>query len=214
MEDFTKNETWRIFRIMGEFVEGFEVLSKAEKCVTIFGSARTKHSHPYYKLAVKVSKMLCMKGYSVITGGGPGIMEACNKGAFGDGNHSIGLNIQLPFEQVPNPYQNIQLTFRYFFVRKVMFVKYASGFIFFPGGFGTMDEVFESLTLIQTCKINPVPIVFVGKKYWKGLMRWMHDTMLADGYISPEDLDLFYQTDSAQEAVDYIVNYKRRVAKK
>jgi len=211
MEDFTKDDTWRIFRIMGEFVEGFEALSKAENCVTVFGSARTKKSHPYYKLAVKVSRLLSLRGYSIITGGGPGIMEASNKGAFGNHGKSIGLNIQLPFEQVPNPYQNIAISFRYFFVRKVMFVRYAKGFIFFPGGFGTLDEMFESLTLIQTKKIHPVPIVFMGKRYWKGLLRWMREVMLAERNISPEDLDIFLETDSAEEAVDYVVNFNRRL---
>jgi uncharacterized protein (TIGR00730 family) len=210
MDDFTKDDTWRIFRIMGEFVEGFETLSKMEKCVTIFGSARTKKNDHYYRLATKTGRLLSDKGYSIITGGGPGIMEASNKGAFDRSGKSIGLNIQLPFEQRPNPYQDVELSFRYFFVRKVMFVKYACGYIYFPGGFGTMDELFESLTLIQTKKIAPTPVVMVGKEYWSGLFKWMRTAMLGNGNISPEDLDLVLHTDSAEEAADHIVNFNRK----
>ncbi len=209
MEDFTKDETWRIFRIMAEFVEGIEVLSDAGKSITIFGSARTKKSNVYYKQAVKLSDMLAKKGYSIITGGGPGIMEACNKGAAKSGGKSIGLNIQLPMEQHPNPYQNIILDFHYFFIRKVMFLKYASAFIIFPGGFGTMDELFESLTLIQTKKIDRFPVVLMGKDYWKGMFSWLKNRMLKEGYISPEDPDLMHLTDSCEDAVKFITTFKR-----
>lgn len=207
MEDFTKDETWRIFRIMAEFVEGFEVLSKAGKCVTIFGSARTKKSDPYYRMAVKTSKLLAQRGYSIITGGGPGIMEAGNKGALQAGGKSIGLNIRLPMEQKPNPFQNIELSFHYFFVRKVMFIKYASAFVIFPGGFGTMDELFESMTLIQTEKIKRFPVVLIGKDYWKGLLKWAKDTMLSQKNIDPQDMDLVFLTDSAEDAVQHICDF-------
>jgi uncharacterized protein (TIGR00730 family) len=207
IDNFTNEETWRIFRIMAEFVEGFEELSNKDKCVTIFGSARTKKNNLYYKKAVKIAKLLTQKGYSIITGGGPGIMEASNKGAYDAHGTSIGLNIQLPFEQTPNPYQNVMLTFRYFFVRKVMFVKYASAFVYFPGGFGTMDELFESLTLIQTEKIHRCPAVLIGKEYWKGLLSWLQNKMLAEKNIDADDLKIFYLTDSIEDAVKYILKF-------
>jgi hypothetical protein len=209
MEDFTRDETWRIFRIMAEFVEGFEVLSKYERCVTIFGSARTKKSDPYYRMAHKLSKMLSNRGYGIITGGGPGVIEAGSKGGQEGESDSIGLNIQLPMEQKPNPFQDTMLTFRYFFVRKVMFIKYASAFVIFPGGFGTMDELFESLTLVQTKKIDRFPVVLIGKKYWKGLFAWIEKTMLEYGNISKEDLGLYFITDNLEEAIEYIVHFKK-----
>ncbi len=204
-------ETWRIFRIMSEFVEGFETLSRAGPCVTVFGSARTPSDAPLYSLAVETARQAAENGYGVITGGGPGIMEAANKGAVEGGGKSIGLNIQLPFEQVPNPYIKTMLSFRYFFVRKVMFVKYTSAVIMYPGGFGTLDEMFETLTLIQTQKMSYLPLVLMGESYWKKLLEWINDEMLGSNYISPEDLDMLKVTDDPKEAVD-IINafYKRR----
>lgn len=199
-------ETWRIFRIIGEFVDGFETLSNIDRAVTIFGSARTKPGGEYYEKAVECARLFAETGFSVITGGGPGIMEAANKGAAEvEGAHSVGLNIALPMEQEGNPYQNIALDFRYFFVRKVMFVKYASGFVIFPGGYGTMDEFFESMTLIQTLKIDPFPVVLIGHDYWDGLVAWMKDVML-ESYrcISSPDLELFHVTDDVAEAVQIV----------
>lgn len=199
-------ETWRMFRIMSEFVDGFETMAEVGKAVTCFGSARTKPDNPWYQHARRCGQLLAQRDFAVITGGGPGIMEACNRGAFDAGGRSVGLNIALPMEQEPNPYQTHSLTFRYFFVRKVMFVKYASGFINFPGGFGTMDEFFESLTLIQTLKIAPFPVVCVGVDYWKGLLDWIEQTMLHEYYtIDAKDLRLFHLTDNVEEAVDVIV---------
>ncbi len=199
------NETWRLFRILAEFVDGFEGMMEAAPAVSVFGSARTLPDDPWYQSARECGRLLVENNLSVITGGGPGIMEAANRGAFEAGGKSIGLNITLPHEQKPNPYQNIELTFRYFFVRKVMFVKYASGFIIFPGGFGTMDEFFESLTLIQTAKIDPFPIVCIGHEFWDGLVDWMRFT-LRDKYgtIGPMDLDYFKVTDDVAEAVQII----------
>ena len=197
-------DTWRMFRILSEFVDGFEKLNKIGPAVSVFGSARTKPEDVHYKGAVDCGKLLVKYGFSVITGGGPGIMEAANKGAHKAGGKSIGLNISLPMEQQANPYlsDDLSLDFRYFFVRKVMFVKYACGFIIFPGGFGTMDEFFESMTLIQTLKIDPFPVVCVGHDYWDGLVTWLKKTMLGKyGCISPQDLDLFSVTDSVEEAV-------------
>lgn len=198
-------ETWRLFRILGEFVDGFEVMSSVGPSVSVFGSARTKPDHPTYQQAVVCGRLICEAGFGVITGGGPGIMEAANRGASQCGGTSVGLNIQLPHEQDPNPYQNVELAFRYFFVRKVMFVKYATGFVIFPGGFGTMDELFESLTLIQTLKIDPFPVVLVGRDYWSGLIDWLNRTMLeAFGNIDSRDMALFELTDSPAEAVAII----------
>ncbi|QQE10561.1 TIGR00730 family Rossman fold protein [Planctomycetota bacterium] len=198
-------ETWRLFRIISEFVDGFEVMSEVGPAVSVFGSARTKPDDPVYQQAVECGRKIVEKDFAVITGGGPGVMEAGNKGAFEAGGKSIGLNINLPMEQDPNPFQNYELSFRYFFVRKVMFVKYACGFIIFPGGFGTMDEFFEAITLIQTLKIEPFPVVLVGTDFWGGLLDWIKDTM-RDKYktISPEDIDLFHITDDVDDAVDYI----------
>ncbi|MCC6580343.1 MAG: TIGR00730 family Rossman fold protein [Phycisphaeraceae bacterium] len=198
-------EAWRMFRILAEFVEGFELLSDIGKAVTVFGSARTQPDNACYQQAVQCGRLLAENGFSVITGGGPGIMEAANKGAFEAGGQSIGLNIALPMEQKPNPYQTHEVTFRYFFARKVMFVKYANGFICFPGGFGTMDEFFESMTLIQTLKIEPFPVILIGHDFWDGLVDWLRHAMLEKNQtISPHDLDLFRITDDVNEAVKLI----------
>lgn len=208
--DFTQTDPWRVFRIQGEFVEGFDTLSKLGPAAAIFGSARTAPDNQYYKDAYKVGQRLADANLSVITGGGGGIMEGANKGAFeatkGEGL-SVGCNIELPFEQSPNPYQDISLSFRYFFVRKMMFVKYAIGFVIFPGGFGTMDELFEALTLSQTDKIKHFPIALHGEKYWDGLMAWIEDTLLKEGTISPEDMSLFKVTKNVDETVDHILSF-------
>jgi len=200
------NDSWAIFKIMAEFVEGYEKLSKIGPCVSIFGSARTNPEHPYYKLAEEVAFKLAQNGYGVITGGGPGIMEAGNKGANRGKGASVGLNIELPFEQHDNPWidQGKSLDFDYFFVRKVMFVKYSQGFIVMPGGFGTMDELFEAITLIQTKKIGRFPIILVGKKFWGGLLDWIKKTLLEEGTISKKDLNLFRLVDTSDEAIDHL----------
>lgn len=201
------NEPWRVFRIMAEFVEGFDTMQRIGRAVTVFGSARTPRDHPQYELAVELGRKLAERDYAVITGGGPGIMEAANRGAYEAGGRSVGLNISLPMEQTPNPYQTHELHFHYFFVRKVMFVKYAYGFINFPGGFGTMDEFFESMTLVQTQKIAPFPIVCMGVDYWGPLVEWMQKTMCDEHRtISPEDMDRFRVTDDVEEAVQIIVD--------
>jgi uncharacterized protein (TIGR00730 family) len=199
-----REDTWRIFRIMAEFVEGFETLSQIGPCVTIFGSARTPKNHPYYKLAVDVAKIAAQNGYGVITGGGPGIMEAANKGATLKNGKSIGLNIQLPFEQYPNPYIKLLLNFRHFFCRKVMFLKYTSAVIVMPGGFGTMDEMFEALTLIQTQKVASFPLILMGSDYWKGLISWLKTTMLKLDYIVPADISLMKVIDDPKKVIEYI----------
>lgn len=198
-------ESWRALRILSEFVDGVETMSRHPAGVAVFGSARLKPDHPSYRDAERCGRLLCEKGFSVITGGGPGVMEAANKGAKEAGGVSIGLNIVLPMEQEPNPFQTVDIEFRYFFVRKVMFVKYARGFIIFPGGFGTMDELFEALTLIQTLKIVPFPVVLVGRAFWAPLIDWMRNTLL-DGYatISASDFDIFTLTDSVDEAVQVV----------
>ena len=208
IDNMSPQESWRIFRIMAEFVDGIETLSRVEPAVTIFGSARSKPGDKYYAMAEDMGKMLATEGFSVITGGGPGIMEAANKGAKEGGGQSVGLNIVLPFEQHLNPYANIHLNFRYFFVRKVMFVKYAMSYVIFPGGFGTMDELFEALTLIQTDKIKPFPVVLVGSEYWRGLLDWINDTMIAEGMILPEDRAIFAVVDDPRDAVEIIKNTK------
>ena len=204
------NDSWAIFKIMSEFVEGYERMAKIGPCISVFGSARTKPENKYYKLATEVSEKLAEAGYGVITGGGPGVMEAGNKGAQQGGGKSVGLDIDLPFEQNHNPYidQEHNLEFDYFFVRKVVFVKYSQGFVVLPGGFGTMDEMFEALTLIQTKKINKKPVVLLGKEYWRGLFDWIKTAMLADeSNISEKDLDLFKLADTADEAVKYIEDF-------
>jgi len=213
MEDLAKSDTWRVFRIMAELVEGFEALSNIGPAVTIFGSARLEPGSPYYNKCLKVAESLAKDGFAVISGGGPGIMEAANKGAQNANGTSVGLNIALPMEQTPNPFQDIKVDFRYFFVRKLMFVKYAVAYVIFPGGYGTMDELFEALTLIQTKKIRSFPVVLVGKDYWQGLIDWMKDSLLAKGAISPEDLDLLHIVDEPEE-VCAIINkrYKDRIS--
>jgi len=207
-----QNETWRVFRIMAEFVEGFETMSRIGPAVTVFGSARTKPGHHYYEKAVELGRKLAEAKFTVITGGGPGIMEAANRGAYEAGGRSVGLNISLPMEQKPNPYQTDELDFRYFFVRKVMFVKYASAFVNFPGGFGTMDEFFESMTLIQTQKIDPFPVICFGKKFWTPMVDWLRETLLDENEnINPEDMQRFRVTDDVDEIVDIVRNcYENR----
>jgi len=213
MEDLAKSDTWRVFRIMAELVEGFEALNNIGPAVTIFGSARLEPGSEYYNKCLKVSEGLAKDGFAVISGGGPGIMEAANKGAQNANGTSIGLNIELPMEQTPNSFQDIKVDFRYFFVRKLMFVKYAVAYVIFPGGYGTMDELFEALTLIQTKKIRSFPVVLVGKDYWQGLIEWMKSSLLAKGAISPEDLDLMHIVDEPEE-VCAIINkrYKDRMS--
>jgi len=200
------NDSWALFKIMGEFVNGFEKMSKIGPCISVFGSARTKEDAKYYKLAVEISKNIAEAGYGVITGGGPGIMEAGNRGANLAGGTSVGLNIDLPFEQHDNPYidDDKSLHFDYFFVRKVMFVKYSQGFVVMPGGFGTLDELFEAMTLIQTHKIGKFPIILVGSEFWTGLLDWIKNTMLTHGTISPEDLNLIKIVDTPDEVVEII----------
>ncbi|SNR60491.1 LOG family protein [Lutibacter flavus] len=206
------NDSWAIFKIMAEFVEGFERLSKIGPCVSIFGSARTKEDHAYYKLAENIAYELTKNGYGVVTGGGPGIMEAGNRGAHRGKGTSVGLNIELPFEQHDNPYidSDKSLDFDYFFVRKVMFVKYSQGFVVMPGGFGTMDELFEAITLIQTKKIGKFPIILVGRKFWAGLFEWIKNTLLEEGNISPKDLDLISLVDTEKEVLEVIDNFYKK----
>ena len=203
------NDSWAIFKIMGEFVTGFEKMSAIGPCVSIFGSARTRENMDFYKLAVSISKSISEAGYGIITGGGPGIMEAGNRGAHLAGGTSVGLNIDLPFEQHDNPYIDLDksLDFDYFFVRKVMFVKYSQGFVVMPGGFGTLDELFEAITLIQTNKIEKFPIILVGSKFWGGLLDWIKDTMLDAGNISLKDLDLIKIADNEKEVVDILDSF-------
>ncbi len=208
---FTETDPWRVMRITGEFVEGFDTLAGLGTAVTIFGSARTKPGEPHYEQAVAVAQTLGEAGYAIITGGGPGIMEAGNKGAREASALSIGLNIELPFEQHVNPYVDLSIDFRYFFVRKTMLVKYAQGFVIFPGGFGTMDELFESLTLIQTGKVENFPVVLFDSAYWGGLLDWLRGTMQAAGKISPGDVDLMMVTDSTEEAAQFIIRCRKDV---
>lgn len=213
MDDLRGNETWRIFRIMSEFVEGFEELSNVKRGVSIFGSARLSRNNHYYKDVMKIAELLSKKGFSIITGGGPGIMEAGNRGAKKGKGLSVGLNIELPLEQSPNKYQDKRLDFRYFFARKVMFVKYSVGYVITPGGFGTLDEFFEALTLMQTKKIRRIPIVMYGKDYWEGLIRWIEDTMLGKGTIGKDDMKLFHMADEPEEVVRIIEEgYERQHA--
>jgi uncharacterized protein (TIGR00730 family) len=202
---FTETDPWRVLRIQGEFVHGFDTLAELGPAVTIFGSARTPPDGPMYQAAVETARLLAEAGLVIITGGGPGIMEAGNKGAQLAGGVSVGLNIELPFEQKMNPFIEIPINFRYFFVRKTMFVKYAQAFVIFPGGFGTLDELFEALTLIQTGKVRNFPVILFGSAYWEGLLNWLRETVLAEGKIAPADLDLLSLTDSPQEVYDIIV---------
>ncbi len=212
MEDLAKSDTWRVFRIMAELVEGFEALNNIGPAVTIFGSARLQPGSPYYNKCLKVAEQLARDGFAVISGGGPGVMEAANKGAQNANGISVGLNIELPMEQAPNNFQDIKVDFRYFFVRKLMFVKYAIGYVIFPGGYGTMDELFEALTLIQTKKIRGFPVVLVGREYWSGLIDWMKKTVLPMGNINPEDIALMHIVDDPDEVCEIITNrYRDRV---
>ena len=203
-DDFTKEDPWRVFRIMSEFVDGFEVLSQVGKAVSIFGSSRLQPGNKYYKLAEETAYLLAKEGYAIITGSGPGIMEAGNRGAQRAGGKSIGLNIQIPLEQKANIYVDTLLDFHYFFVRKVMFVKYAKAFVIMPGGYGTLDEFFEAINLIQTLRIRKFPVVILGSDYWKGMVEWLRATVLRDGCISKEDLNIFTVVDTPKEVVKVI----------
>jgi len=211
-QEIKAGDSWQIFKIMSEFVEGFEKMAKIGPCVSVFGSARTKADNKYYKLAAEIAEKLCKEGYGVISGGGPGIMEAANKGAQAGKGKSVGLNIRLPFEQYANKYVDFDklVTFDYFFVRKTIFLKYSQGFIAMPGGFGTLDELFEALTLVQTYKIAEFPVIFVGREYWSGLIDWIKDTMLKEGNINENDLKLFHLVDTADEAVQIINDFYSR----
>lgn len=210
MEDLKTSETWRVFRIQSELVEGFETLHDLGPAVTIFGSARLRDDNRYYKDAVAVARRLADDGFAVITGGGPGIMEGANRGAKEGKAHSVGLNIELPLEQAPNTYQDVTLSFRYFFIRKLMFIKYAIAFIIFPGGFGTMDELFEALTLVQTRRIDSFPIILYGKEYWKGLIDWFSNTLVKNGTIAKEDFTCFSLVNTPDE-VCFLINEHYRV---
>jgi hypothetical protein len=209
------HSSWQIFKIMAEFVDGFEALAKLGPCISVFGSARTQPGEAYYELAVEISRRLAEEGFGIISGGGPGVMEAANKGAQISGGKSVGLNIELPFEQHANLFidRDASLHFEYFFVRKVMFTKYSQGFVMMPGGFGTMDEFFEVATLIQTAKMSPVPLILVGSSYWKGLLDWIQETMLKQSHnISAKDLELLQTADTAEEVVEHVLNFYSRHA--
>ena len=210
---FFSEDTWRVFRIMSEFVEGFEVLSQIGKAVSIFGSSRTKADSKYYKLAEEIAYLLAKEGYAIITGSGPGIMEASNKGAKRAGGHSVGLNIQIPLEQKPNKYVETLLNFHYFFVRKVMFVKYAKAFVIMPGGYGTLDEFTEAINLIQTKRIDKFPVVLFGSEYWKGMLDWLQDTVLKNGCITKEEMAIFTVVDRPKEVVDVIKKFYAKTKK-
>ncbi len=204
------SDSWRVLRIMGEFVWGFDNLADVRDGVSIFGSARTKPDNPYYAAAVETGRLLAESGIPVITGGGPGIMEAANRGAYEGGGFSVGCNIELPFEQGSNSYLTRNLLFKFFFVRKTMFVKYAAAFIVFPGGYGTLDELFEALTLIQTGKVKEFPVILFGSKYWEGIRKWLLDAAVAERNINPDDLDLFHVTDDPAEAVRVVLDARKR----
>lgn len=205
-------DSWRVFRIVSEFVDGFGTMTRLGPSVSIFGSARLKPESPYYQLAIEVAEHIARRGFAIITGGGPGIMEAANRGAQAVNGNSCGLVIDLPFEAEPNPYidPSFRLKFRYFFIRKVMFIRYAQGYVFLPGGLGTLDELFEALTLIQTKKIHPFPIYLMGKEYWDKMMTWLREVVLQEGCISPEDLDMFHITDDPEEVANGIERHYRR----
>ena len=207
VDALTIQESWRIFRIMAEFVDAIETLSGVNHAVSIFGSARVKAGEPYYEKTVVLARRLAQEGFSVITGGGPGIMEAANKGAAEGGGKSVGMNIRLPFEQKPNPYANIHIDYKYFFIRKVMFVKYALAYIILPGGFGTLDELFEAFTLIQTKRIRSFPVILVGSEFWKGLLDWIRKTLIREGMIQQEDLHYFQIIDDPEEVVRHIKKF-------
>ncbi len=204
-DEYRTSDSWRVFRIMGEFVNGFDHLATITRGVSVFGSARTHESDPNYIAAMETGRLLGEAGFEIITGGGPGIMEAANRGAHAAGAVSVGCNIELPFEQMANPYLTKSLTFKYFMVRKTMFIKYSNAYVIFPGGFGTMDELFEALTLIQTRKIRNFPVVLFGSQYWRGLLSWLTSTMLNEKMINAEDLGLIHLTDSPRDAVDFII---------
>lgn len=207
IDAMTVQDSWRLFKILAEFVDGFEMLSEIYPAVSIFGSARVRPGDETYERAVVIARKLAQSGYNIITGGGPGIMEAGNKGAREGGAKSVGLNIELPLEQQPNPYSDYRLFFQYFFVRKVMFVKYAQAYVGMPGGFGTMDEIFEALTLIQTKRIKPFPVILVGKDYWEGLLHWVREGLIPGKYVSAEDLDFITVLDDPDEVVHTIKRY-------
>jgi uncharacterized protein (TIGR00730 family) len=213
VDEFTHTDTWRVFRIMGEFVEGFDELASVTRGVAIFGSARTPAADPFYAAAQETAALLAEAGFAVITGGGPGIMEASNRGAFEASGVSIGCNIELPFEQKPNLYQTRGLSFKYFFVRKTMFVKYSNAFIIFPGGFGTLDELFEALTLIQTRKIKNFPVVLFGSQFWGGMLKWLEEVILKSKYVADDDVRLLHVTDSPSEVVDIVVRSQEALSK-
>ena len=207
VDALSTEESWRIFRIMAEFVEAIETLSQVKNAVTIFGSARSGPDDPYYRKAEELARKLAENGFAVITGGGPGIMEAANKGAAAAGGRSVGMNIRLPYEQKPNPYANTVIEYKYFFIRKVMFVKYAVAYVILPGGFGTMDELFEALTLIQTKRIKGFPVIMMGSEYWQGLIGWLKGTMVANDRIDPCDLEIIHVIDDPEEVVKYIKKF-------
>jgi uncharacterized protein (TIGR00730 family) len=208
---FTREDPWRVFRIMAEFVDSFETLSEIGQAVTIFGSARTLPKDPYYKLTVELAARLAQHKLAVITGGGPGIMEAANRGAARAKGKSVGLNIKLPHEQKGNRYANVPLDFHYFFSRKVCFVKYSVGFVYMPGGFGTLDELFEVLTLVQTERVQRFPLILFGRQFWKGALKWMQNTLAKNRFIGPKDLDLLTLTEDPDEAVELILDFQRRI---
>ena len=210
IDDFTSKDTWRIFRIMAEFVDSFEILSQLGPAVTIFGSARSARTEPAYVATVEIAKGLASHNLAIITGGGPGLMEAANKGAGIAKGKSVGLNIELPLEQKPNIFANKLLNFRYFFVRKVMFVKYSIAFVILPGGFGTLDELFEAITLIQTRKIKPFPVILVGRDYWKGLLDWVGESLLREKMIAAEDLDILKTADTPEEVLHWVQDSRVR----
>jgi len=209
IDDFKSGESWRLFKILGEFVEGVDTLHEIGRAVSIFGSARTNPDDKYYKKAEEIAGLFAEKGYAVITGGGGGIMEAANKGAANAKGNSIGLNISLPFEQIPNKYANIQSEFKYFFIRKVMFIKYAQAYVIIPGGFGTLDETFEAITLIQTHRIKPLPVIMVGTDYWQGLVDWIKARLIAEKMASPDDLNLFTLLDDPEEIVQTVLDFNK-----
>lgn len=209
-QDFKKEDPWRIFRIMSEFVDGFEELSDIKEAVSVFGSAKSKPSNKFYKIAEEAAKLLVRNGYAIITGAGPGIMEAANKGAKEEGGESIGLNILIPITQKPNKYITKLLEFKYFFCRKVMFAKYSKAFIIFPGGFGTLDELFEAMTLVQTKKLEPFPIILIGREYWKGLIDWIRKTLIPHKTIAKLDMKIFQVVDTPQEIVSIINRFYRK----
>lgn len=210
MDDLKTSEAWRIFRIQAELIDGIETLNDIGQGASIFGGARFKEDSPYYQAAMQTASLLTAKGLTIITGGGPGIMEAANRGCIEAGGTSVGLNIVLPREQHPNPFQSVSLTFRYFFIRKLMFVRYAMAYVIFPGGFGTMDEFFESLTLMQTAKIRKFPIILYGSGYWAGLIAWIEEEMVNNGCIASNDVQLFHVVDSAEEAATAVLDFTRQ----